>query len=73
MNWTKYGVGFSSENLFYDNGGNYILYEPDNDCQLFYGDYLDNLFGEEEGVHQVGEYDFVKKEYIKPKPKSGFN
>ena len=30
------------------------------DCQLFYGDYFDNLFGEEEGVHQVGEYDFVK-------------
>lgn len=43
------------------------------DCQLFYGDYFDNLFGEEEGVRQVGEYDFVKKEYIKPKPGSVFD
>lgn len=42
-------------------------------CQLFYGDYFDNLFGEEEGVRQVGEYDLVKKEYIKPKPESVFD
>ena len=29
----------------HDDGG-----DPDNDCQLLYGENFDNIFGEEEGV-----------------------
>ena len=40
---------------------------------VIYGDNFDNLFGEEEGVYQLSECDFVKKKYIEPKPKSVFD
>ena len=34
VNWIKYDILFSSDNLLHDNGGEYILYEPYNGGQI---------------------------------------
>ena len=34
VNWIKYGVCFSSENRLHDDGGDYIIYEPYDGCDI---------------------------------------
>ena len=34
LNWIKYGVCFSSENRLHDDGGDYIIYEPYDGCDI---------------------------------------
>ena len=71
VNWIKYGILFSSDNLLHDNGGEYILCEPYNGGQIV--DRFGDCYGCVEGIHHVGEDDFVEKQYIKPKPISVFD
>ena len=34
VNWIKYGVCFSSGNRLHDDGGDYIIYEPYDGCDI---------------------------------------
>ena len=51
VNWIKYGVCFSSENRLHDDGGDYIIYEPYNGCDI-----VDN------NIH--GDFSVKEKEFI---------
>lgn len=51
----KYDVAFSSENLLHDDGGDYVIFDPDVNCQInsiCFGDF----FGDEEGSYRVDDY-----------------
>ena len=73
VDWEIYDIGFCEEDLLYDDGGAYILYNSDNECQLVHTEDYGDFSGDEEGVYQLGEYDFVAKKYIKLKPKSALD
>ena len=73
VNWIKYGVCFSSENRLHDDGGDYIIYEPYNGCDIVDTNIHGDFSGKGEGVYEFGYEDFVEKEYIKTKPKSVFD
>ena len=69
VNWIKYGVCFSSENLLHDDSGDYIIFESYYGCDLVDTNIHGDFSGNGEGVYEFGYEDFVEKEYIKPKPK----
>ena len=51
VNWIKYGVCFSSENRLHDDGGDYIIYEPYNGCDIV-----------DTNIH--GDFSVKEKEFI---------
>lgn len=51
VNWIKYGVCFSSENRLRDDGGDYIIYEPYNGCDIV-----------DTNIH--GDFSVKEKEFI---------
>ena len=70
LNWERYDIGFCKEDLYHDDGGNYILYDPDDEGSLVNTDYYGAFSGDEEGCYRVGDEDLVRKEYIRLKPQS---
>lgn len=51
VNWIKYGVCFSSENRLHDDGGDYIIYEPYDGCDIV-----------DTNIH--GDFSVKEKEFI---------
>ena len=51
VNWIKYGVCFSSENRLHDDGGDYIIYDPYNGCDIV-----------DTNIH--GDFSVKEKEFI---------
>ena len=51
VNWVKYGVCFFSENLLHGDGGDYIIYEPYNGCDIV-----------DTNIH--GDFSVKEKEFI---------
>ena len=51
VNWIKYGVCFSSENRLHEDGGDYIIYEPYNGCDIV-----------DTNIH--GDFSVKEKEFI---------
>ena len=51
VNWIKYGVCFSSENRLHDDGGDYIIYERYNGCDIV-----------DTNIH--GDFSVKEKEFI---------
>ena len=61
VNWERYDIGFCKEELFHDDGGDYILYDPDNEGQLVDTYYYGDFSGVEEGCYRLSDDDFVRK------------